>query len=580
MELINKIQKLEIKDIVLQYSIIRWILILLYLFSIISLLRYSFYVGVFETDFFFDKLWFDYCTEYWFTHLNYLITITAFILIITFGIGWKNRFIEKYQYLQIPITFYHTSKSNFYIFYNFVLPFLILTYLSFHTFPSIHLAYNNSLILFLIQAISVSLIIFRFFYPIYKEYYLSEKPISKHYHKNISYNTSSLGILSEECKNEQKVYESIEKKQINHFALISGDKNYPSLSYKGFKSVFPELSRLVEGEKISTNYHKFISLHSKTTTAFKHILNLIEKAKPSEKIEIVHSDAEYGTILDAIHEFSNKKECKTHELSFKKQIFNDGFSIDQIYNEYINQANKISQNEGVKIIVITHVYSESGIALTKLPDLLNKLKEFGNNIITIIDGAQALGNIFVNKDVLGKCDFYISCGHKWLLGSKTRGIAFYNPKSPFVESLENSDLFEKSRSFSYFEYNPDHRSDETVSLHPDITLTCSLKNFNSINKGMLAIEQHNSLLADTFRSAIYGKKYIKQIPHKSKGGIVTLKVDQKFSISKELIKHNIDFEEFENGSIIRFSFHFYMGIKHVNKLIAILDKISNDNKYS
>jgi len=44
-------------------------------------------------------------------------------------------------------------------------------------------------------------------------------------------------------------------------------------------------------------------------------------------------------------------------------------------------------------------------------------------ILCVVDGAQAVGQVPVNMHALG-CDFYVASGHKWLLGPKGTGL-FY-----------------------------------------------------------------------------------------------------------------------------------------------------------
>jgi selenocysteine lyase/cysteine desulfurase len=45
------------------------------------------------------------------------------------------------------------------------------------------------------------------------------------------------------------------------------------------------------------------------------------------------------------------------------------------------------------------------------------------NILTIVDGAQAVGNIEVDVRALG-CDAYAAPGHKWLMGPKGTGFLY------------------------------------------------------------------------------------------------------------------------------------------------------------
>jgi|GEM_PF-2373846 len=567
----NKLLNINSRNVVLQYFLFRWLIILIFLLSVVALLRYSYLIGIFEFSYFFDSLWLQYCYEYWRTNPIYFISIGIFILIITFGFGWKDIFIETFQYLYIPIILHNKTNRTIYILYNYLLPFSFVVVLSFNAFPAIHLAHNTALLLFIIQAVSVSFIIVKLFYPIIREYLKAKKPLSKHNYSIISYNTSSLGVLSEETKNEQRIYETIEKKQVNHIALISGERSSSNLSYNGFKSVFTEISRLINGDQIAGNFHNNISLHSKTTTAFKHILNLVAS---QYKFDIIHADTDYGTIIDTIQSY--KAKSKIYEIKLKERIFEDGFSLIEISKRYLDAIKNIDKSKQTYLIVVlTHVLSESGITVLNLEKLIDDIRKIHKKAIIIVDGAQALGNVNIDKTILEKCDFYIACGHKWLLGSKTRGIAFYNSSSNIFSSIDHQEIFEKSRSFSYYEYNTNQRSDETVSLTPDITLVSSLKNINSISGGMKTVEEHNSFLANTFRSEVYGKKYIKLIPPKTKGGIVTVKVEKKYKISQKLLDYNIDFEDFDDGEKLRFSFHFYMGIKHVNKLVFILDQITN-----
>ena len=53
------------------------------------------------------------------------------------------------------------------------------------------------------------------------------------------------------------------------------------------------------------------------------------------------------------------------------------------------------------------------------------------SIISVIDGAQAVGQIPVNLHAIG-CDFYTTSGHKWLLGPKESGILYISKNAQTV----------------------------------------------------------------------------------------------------------------------------------------------------
>lgn len=68
----------------------------------------------------------------------------------------------------------------------------------------------------------------------------------------------------------------------------------------------------------------------------------------------------------------------------------------------------------------SHVARASGFVLST--KLLRFAREVNPNIVTIIDGAQAVGNIVIEPEMLQLADFYVTSGHKWLGGKQTLGI--------------------------------------------------------------------------------------------------------------------------------------------------------------
>lgn len=71
-----------------------------------------------------------------------------------------------------------------------------------------------------------------------------------------------------------------------------------------------------------------------------------------------------------------------------------------------------------RVIATSHVSSETG---TRVP--VRELAAFAasHGVLTMIDGAQAVGNIPVDVRELG-CDFYAANGHKWLCGPNGTGF--------------------------------------------------------------------------------------------------------------------------------------------------------------
>jgi selenocysteine lyase/cysteine desulfurase len=73
-----------------------------------------------------------------------------------------------------------------------------------------------------------------------------------------------------------------------------------------------------------------------------------------------------------------------------------------------------------KVISVSHVITSTGL---KMPVREIVALAKSRNILTIIDGAQAVGNIEVNVRAIG-CDAYAAPGHKWLMAPKGTGFLY------------------------------------------------------------------------------------------------------------------------------------------------------------
>jgi selenocysteine lyase/cysteine desulfurase len=73
-----------------------------------------------------------------------------------------------------------------------------------------------------------------------------------------------------------------------------------------------------------------------------------------------------------------------------------------------------------KVLCFSHVQYADG-TLMPVKDLCQFARQ--RNLVTLVDGAQALGMIEVNLHDLG-CDFYATSFHKWLGGSQGTGMLY------------------------------------------------------------------------------------------------------------------------------------------------------------
>ena len=81
-------------------------------------------------------------------------------------------------------------------------------------------------------------------------------------------------------------------------------------------------------------------------------------------------------------------------------------------------ANALTQR--TRVVMVSHVTCTTGLVMpaAEIADLCRR-----RGLVSVIDGAQAPGQIPVDLDALG-CDFYVASGHKWLLGPKGTGLLY------------------------------------------------------------------------------------------------------------------------------------------------------------
>jgi selenocysteine lyase/cysteine desulfurase len=73
-----------------------------------------------------------------------------------------------------------------------------------------------------------------------------------------------------------------------------------------------------------------------------------------------------------------------------------------------------------RVISVSHVITSTGLRMP-VQEIVALARS--RNILTIIDGAQAVGNIEVDVKAIG-CDAYAAPGHKWLMAPKGTGFLY------------------------------------------------------------------------------------------------------------------------------------------------------------
>lgn len=100
------------------------------------------------------------------------------------------------------------------------------------------------------------------------------------------------------------------------------------------------------------------------------------------------------------------------EYQIETEKFRGTGNYEQILENFRNKL-----NSHVKMTVFSHVFHTTGAAVPAREMCLEARKK---GVITVVDGAQAAGNIMIDVKEL-ECDFYLLSCHKWLCGPE--GIA-------------------------------------------------------------------------------------------------------------------------------------------------------------
>lgn len=152
-----------------------------------------------------------------------------------------------------------------------------------------------------------------------------------------------------------------------------------------------------------------IALTQNTCQGIDIILNGLSLKKGSQ---ILTTDHEFIGVYSIIYNIA-------HRLGLEVKIL----KLSNSYNYLLDDLDK-AINKKTSLLVMSHVTYNTGqrLPVKEICKIAHK-----KNIPVLIDGAQALGWMNVNMRNLD-CDFYASCGHKWMLGPSGTGLLFIQEK--------------------------------------------------------------------------------------------------------------------------------------------------------
>lgn len=204
---------------------------------------------------------------------------------------------------------------------------------------------------------------------------------------------------------------------------------------------------------ISNTFHltENIGFRQNTTQVFRDVLDGIIRHKCNRKEEycnLLLSDIDHPVIKQMATTILPKKNIK--ECKLINELVIDKTSNERLLNIFLDKIEEFN----IKVVLIPHVNWING-AKIDVVFLSKEIKKLHQDIVIIVDGAQALGNIETIIDNNHHCnndiDFYLSCGHKWI--GTPMPVGFTRVSDRFMEMDSFRDYFFLSDYFSGFAGN-------------------------------------------------------------------------------------------------------------------------------
>lgn len=127
---------------------------------------------------------------------------------------------------------------------------------------------------------------------------------------------------------------------------------------------------------------------------------------------VLTTDQEHGGAVSIFRLMAKRRGIVVRELPLASAVGGGPEAITAMF--------RAAATPKLRAIMVSHITSQFGIRMP-VESLIALARESG--ALSLIDGAQALGQIRVNVRELG-CDAYVASPHKWLMAPKGTGILY------------------------------------------------------------------------------------------------------------------------------------------------------------
>lgn len=195
---------------------------------------------------------------------------------------------------------------------------------------------------------------------------------------------------------------------LHHSAVHAAETDYKGVGpqlisgYWDYKDLRTKIGAIINAD------YKHIALTQNATFGMSFVGNGLDLKAGDE---IINTDQEHGGGFGIWQLMAKRRGCIYKQAKMPVPANDPSQIVDSIFKEVTPKT---------KVIAVPHIISVYGVVMP-VKEICAEARKRG--IFTILDGAQAVGQVKVDVQDIG-CDAYYSSLHKWLLAPAGNGILY------------------------------------------------------------------------------------------------------------------------------------------------------------
>jgi selenocysteine lyase/cysteine desulfurase len=277
--------------------------------------------------------------------------------------------------------------------------------------------------------------------------------------------------------------------------------------------------------------------------------------------EVLTTDQEHGGAVSIFRLMAKRRGIVLKELPLATALGGGPEGIIKLFRD--------ASSPKTRAIMASHITSQLGV-LMPVAGLIALAKERG--ALSLIDGAQAVGQIKVNVRALG-CDAYVASPHKWLMAPKGTGLLYIkrSVQEKIWTTLASYQWENKEAgSFRFMQYGTG-----SPALIDGLLASLAVAERNGIER----IERWDSMLGARLRdglSKIKGAVMASPSDPRLGSAIVTFRVDgvSARDLQNALWAQKIRVRAQGDDKGVRLSAHVYVSPSDIDRVLGVVSALA------